>query len=132
MIRHKIHILKQNIWKFINKNFGKHCENCGIKKWEVRKYKRICSKCFHAHKRKLLQLENYRKKRKELKNRAHKMIMKMVAKMGGNYRSKNMRRNKIYDWLEKNTEKGHFRDMKTHEEILDAIKQLKKFKKTLK
>jgi len=127
-------IIRQIFWKLVNKYFGKYCQNCGIKKFHVRRYKGVCSKCFLKYKLKKEEQDKYRGKRSELRHRAHKLVEKIIAKMSTNrkrFNSKNNRRRRLYEWLEKNTDSGHFRDMRSHDEIREAIKKLKKFYRKL-
>ena len=67
---------------------------------------------------------------KKLKGRGHRWINKIVARQG-KY-PKKVKRNNLYEWLDRNLIKGHFADMKTVDEIEYAIKKLKEYYKNIK
>jgi len=132
--------VKEYVWKFINKWLGKHCQKCGKKKYNVRRYKGVCSKCFHKHKYKQLgklkirqtrnlknqQLRKLKVEEKRLKHKSHQILNKIIRELKTNYP-----KTVIYKWLEHNTNKGHFSKMDITE-LKDAIKKLKKYRKQLK
>jgi len=128
-------VIRQKFYKFLNKYLGKCCQNCGIKKFHVRRYDGVCSKCFNKHK---IREDNriYRKERKsELRRYGHRLIDKIITKMPVNkdgYNSKKERKRRLYWWLEKNLTNGHFKDMRDGAEMKYAIKRLKEIEKSKK